>query len=228
MALFFDIETYKDISDEGYIAWKTAGISAPSNYKDPIKIAENIAQQKSEMMDKFALSPLTGKVILIGCLTDVKLSDWMGEPTHQFNNKKYWVVQLIGEEKEMLAKFWDMLRLQALQAGDHLVSYNGKQFDLPFLLHRSAILNIKPSQRIIIPKLLSKYQHEPHLDLFNWFGSGSLVEWSYKLGISNSLERDGGKIGGWYEAGQMDIIKQKNSIDLFQTAEIYERVKSWL
>lgn len=228
MALFFDIETYKDVSDENYIAWKQAGISAPSNYKDPIKIAENIAQQKAEMGDKFALSPLTGKIILVGLLSDVKLSESWSNATHKHNEKEYWLIQLTGDEREILSKFWDVLKLQALKAGDHLVSYNGKQFDLPFLLHRSTILNIKPSQRIVITKMLNKYQHEPHLDLFNWFGSGSLVEWSYRLGVSNSLERDGGKIGGWYESGQMDIIKQKNSIDLFQTSMIYDRIKEWL
>lgn len=228
MALFLDIETAKDAQDQNYIAWKTAGISAPGNYKDPIKIEEYVNKQKDELISKFPLNPLTGKIILIGLLTNKQLYEEWGEPTHQYKGEKFWLRQIDDFENNMLNGFWTILHKHALNDGSHLITFNGKQFDLPFILHRSAILNIHPPSRIVMDKLLNKYNNSVHVDLYNWFGSGSQVEWCYRMGITNSLERDGGKIPNWYEQGQMDLIKQKNSIDLFQMAEQYQRIKDWL
>lgn len=224
----FDIETYKDVSDDNYVAWKTAGISAPSNYKDPEKIAQNIADQKVDMLNKFALSPLTGKIILIGCLIDKQPELPFEFTKYNIAGKDVFYTAFDDEEKDMLTKFWMLVGWNNLQLGGDMLSFNGKAFDLPFLLNRSAILDVKPPMKISMQKHLSKYQHQPHLDLYNWFGSGSLVEWSYRFGISSSLQRDGDKIGGWYEANQMNLIKDKNMIDLAQTNAIYQRIKDWL
>jgi DNA polymerase elongation subunit (family B) len=229
--LTLDIETYKDISDEGYVAWKSSNIQAPSNYKDPEKIAASIAEQKRDLQSKFALSPLTGKIILIGCLTDVNPDKDVVKYSivkYSIDGKDVWYVPLEGDEIEILTNFWKLFHFQQLKDGGDICTYNGKAFDLPFILHRSTILNIKLPIKISMQKYLNKYQHTPHLDIFNWFGSGSLVEWSYRLGIGNSLQRDGDKIGSWYEDGQMQQIKDKNMIDLAQTYSIYQRIKDWL
>lgn len=223
-----DIETYQDDLDPAYLAWKTSNISAPSNYKDPAKIEAYIQEEKIKQMKQFALNPLTGKIILIGLLSDnadvIEKTPFGWQDVEGQNEK---ILQLEGNEKDILDKFWKVLTVHSMNDGEHIVSYNGKQFDLPFIIHRSTILNIS-TPRIIVSKLLNRYNHDPHLDLFNWFGSGSLVEWSYRLGLSDSLVRDGDKIGGWYESGQMQMIKIKNTIDLFQTFAIYKRVKQWV
>ena len=232
--LVFDIETYKDTSDENYIAWKTAGVRVPSNYKDPVKIAEYVANEKADLVNKFGLSPLTGKIILIGVLTDNEATAVPSDAWSLFepeDSKQYWMRQLAlpeHSEKEIISEFWDIVARNRMNDGEPMITYNGKQFDLPYLLHRSAILGIQPRFTLPMNKALSKYDNSTHLDLFNWFGSGSLVEWSYRLGLTNSLQRDGGEIGGWYEAGQIELIKGKNAIDLFQCAEIYKRVRAWL
>ncbi len=225
--LTFDIETYKDISDPNYIAWKTSNIPV-GNRTDPVKIAAYQAERRAEMQNEFALSPLTGKIILIGCLTDNELVSTSDIPFQVKLDGKALLLQLEGDEKDILTKFWQVLWRFIHNDGGQLVSFNGKMFDLPFIIHRSTILNIELPGRIMMNRLLNKYNNDPHVDLFNWFNGGSLVEWSYKLGLTSSLAREGNQIGVWYEAGQMQLIKEKNSIDLFQTATIYNKIKNWL
>jgi len=230
--IVFDLESYKDVEDTNYISWKSNNIQAPGNYKDPAKIAENIAQQKAELADKFALSPLTGKIILIGMLMD-KLP-----PLYETDKTSYTTYSVGGttmhyiglsdnDESVLLSKWWDIFSFHNLNSPT-IVSFNGKKFDLPFILHRSIIKKALVPRRIKMSDYLNKYRNDPHFDVYNWFDGGSLVEWSYRLGITDSLVRDGNKIGSWYEAGQMNVIADKNKIDLAQTFSIYQRVRDWL
>lgn len=61
---FFDIETKPLPESECELFMPE--FEAPSNYKDPEKIAANIAEQRAKWMERAALSPLTGKVLAIG------------------------------------------------------------------------------------------------------------------------------------------------------------------
>lgn len=225
-----DIETYKDVSDPNYISWKLSNIKAPSNYKDPVAIERNIGEQKLEALEKFALNPLTGRIILIGILLD-KIPPLYEEKDfikYSVNGESvYYIGFDDADEVKLLSKWWQLFSWYTLN-DSLMVTYNGKQFDLPFILHRSIILNVKIPRKIQMKNYLSKYDHSVHFDGFNWFGSGSLVEWSYRLGAGDSLQRDGGKIGGWYEAGKMDLIKDKNKIDLAQSYSIYQKVKDFI
>ncbi|MFM7100970.1 MAG: ribonuclease H-like domain-containing protein, partial [Verrucomicrobiota bacterium] len=55
------------------------------------------------------------------------------------------------------AAFWDVARRY-----DHIVTFNGRGFDVPFLYLRSALLNVPISRR---DWLGYRYQTEPHCDL---------------------------------------------------------------
>lgn len=224
--LCLDIETYHDQLPDNYLQYKIGDIKAPANYKDQDKIDAYVANAKIEALDKLALSPLTGRIILIGMLFD-KNPELANATEYAINMKPVWYVPLQGEEEEILEKFW-MLSSKHLFQDANLLSFNGKAFDLPFIMNRSAIKKVKPPRKMQMTDYLSKYRHTPHFDLFNWFGSGSLVEWSYRLGISDSLQRDGHKIGTWYETGQMQLIIDKNIIDVAQTTTIYQAIKDML
>jgi uncharacterized protein YprB with RNaseH-like and TPR domain len=47
-----------------------------------------------------------------------------------------------GSEIEILKKFWEDVRLYK-----QLITFNGRSFDCPFLMLRSAVLGIKPSPK---------------------------------------------------------------------------------
>lgn len=93
---------------------------APSNYKDPVKIAENITAQEAAWFERAALSPLTGRVLVIGIKR-------IGVPD-TFET-------LEGDEAAILRQIWTM-------TGDREVSHrwwghNLHGFDIPFLVRRS-------------------------------------------------------------------------------------------
>lgn len=89
------------------------------NIKDPekraLKLAESKANYMSDIVDKAALSPLTGQVLAIGTL-NVTGS-----------------VILAGSEAEILDQFWNIFH----ERHDFFIGFNSHTFDLPFLVKRS-------------------------------------------------------------------------------------------
>mgnify|MGYP000920270395 CR=1 FL=1 len=92
--------------------------AAPSNYKDPVKIADNIAEQERKWLENAALSPLTGRVLVIGVKP-------FGEAPQV----------LEGEERDILAEFWRMMGYAGQY--DQWYGHNIHGFDIPFLVRRS-------------------------------------------------------------------------------------------
>jgi len=120
--IVFDIETGPRPLHE--IESLMPEFEAPTNYKDPAKIAEAIEAKRNAWLEKAALSPLTGKVLAIGMLID-------GE-----------YLALYGDESNVIHKFWAMLA-----KGTVLVGFNSNRFDLPFLVRRSWSLGITPTRQ---------------------------------------------------------------------------------
>jgi predicted PolB exonuclease-like 3'-5' exonuclease len=61
------------------------------------------------------------------------------------------------DEVELLTAFWDVARHY-----DHVVTFNGRGFDVPFVYLRSALLNVPISRK---DWLGYRFQTEPHCDL---------------------------------------------------------------
>lgn len=94
--------------------------AAPGNYKDPVKIAESIADQERKWFEGAALSPLTGRILVIG----IKEFGEGKTPT-----------MLQGDENAILREFWNIVGY----AGE-LEQWYGHalhHFDLPFIIKRS-------------------------------------------------------------------------------------------
>jgi predicted PolB exonuclease-like 3'-5' exonuclease len=96
--------------------------TAPGNYKDPVKIAENIAGQREAWLKKTALYPTSGIVLAIGLMQSSEF-------------------QILDAREELTIKlFWQ--RVSILDEGEKLVGFNSHGFDLPFLIRRSWKLGI--------------------------------------------------------------------------------------
>lgn len=67
-------------------------------------------------------------------------------------------------ESEMLEDFWE-----GAKGYDTFVTFNGYSFTLPYLHHRSAILQIKPTVEIAKQKFITKQTIPYHIDLMNEF-----------------------------------------------------------
>lgn len=218
--IVFDIETVKDDMEAGQLAWFSRKL-IDKRLKDPEKIDAAMA----EASDKFGLSPLTGKIILIGILSDAKLPGL--EP---LGGMYLGQLGLNGTpENENISAFWNLMSL-GLSQGQRLVSYNGKKFDLPFLFGRSLFHGLpKPQALRTIDDFISKYKSTFHLDIFNTLGEyGTQSEWANRLNISPTLASDGKNIQEWYNTGKFDEIKEKNKLDLTELASIARLVEPWV
>ena len=137
-------------------------------------------------------------------------------------------------EDKMLGAFWYIVQYDLMQQGGKLIGYNSTNFDLPYLIRRSIINKVSPPASLHISRLTAKYNNNIHYDIYRAlefngqpYESGSLIDWQYLLG-GYSLERDGSKIKGWYEAGEHQKIIDKNIADLFQTKKVWESIDGWL
>lgn len=230
--LVFDIETYKNISDEKFIKKISENISAPSNYKDQAKIDAYIEEKKKERESKYALSPMTGQVIAVGFRTlDNQTEILMCKPGIKLET----IAELqsilptwffFQSEKELLISAMKTMT-QAIFNGSTLVSFNGKEFDLPFIFNRALINNIS---EILpdYPELIHKYRNDKHTDLISFFDRGGLNSLAYLMGIGELYDDKGDAIEKYYEKDDLTSIYEKLAKDLIKTELIYEKIKPWI
>ena len=112
-----DVET-SPISEEEALKFAPE-FKAPSNFKDPEKIATAISEQRNAWLEGNALRPLTGRVCAIGIM------DEGGDET----------IIMGDPETEMISTLWSFI----LKAEDSrvFISFFGNRFDWPFLIRRS-------------------------------------------------------------------------------------------
>lgn len=103
--------------------------TAPSNYKDPAKIAEYISAARQRWLDDAALSSMTGRVAIIGTL-DMETEEWRG-----------YVIRHPEDEKAALERFWAEVFCSGKVGSVTGWAISG--FDLPFLIQRSFVHRLR-------------------------------------------------------------------------------------
>jgi len=125
-------------------------------------------------------------------------------------------------EADLLRSFWAL----ACKA-ETVVSFNGRGFDLPFLVTRSLIHGI-PARRDL---LSDRWSLRPHLDLFELLtqrnrGPSSLNVVCWALGIDSPKEvMDGSMVAPAYAKGEIAKIAEYNAHDVRATSAIYRKVR---
>jgi predicted PolB exonuclease-like 3'-5' exonuclease len=159
MKLVFDIETVGceledlDESQQEYL------LRFAQKEKDP----ESKKAKEEDAIRYLSLYPFTAQIIAIAMYnvdTGKTLVLYQGsedeEQVFDDNSIKYKPLS----EVEMITTFWSY----AKQA-KRIISFNGKQFDIPFLMLRSAIHKIKPSKNYI----KNRFESKEHIDLIDKF-----------------------------------------------------------
>ncbi|MDX9789505.1 MAG: 3'-5' exonuclease [Candidatus Kapaibacterium sp.] len=133
---------------------------------------EEVQAKKFEM----ALSPITAQVVCIGTqlMQSGEQDAWeqVGRAALSLNNdlqygEKEHVKLSTGDdcyitnEAKLLEDFWAILRKYENAV---LISFNGRNFDAPFLMLRSAIQRIKPSRNLMSG---TKFNYPMHIDLID-------------------------------------------------------------
>jgi DNA polymerase elongation subunit (family B) len=125
-----------------------------------LKFAETDAERE-EAVQRLSLYPTTAQIIAIGMLnpdTNHGKVVFQAEERIDTFSEDEQVHFVSCSEEEILGQFWnDVTRY------DQFVTFNGRGFDCPFLLLRSAILRIKPSRNLM------PYRYDPsiHCDLLD-------------------------------------------------------------
>jgi predicted PolB exonuclease-like 3'-5' exonuclease len=124
-------------------------------------------------------------------------------------------------EREIIEMFWNYAG-----EAEQLISFNGRNFDLPFLMIRSAMLKIKPSRNF----LRRKYHSKTHVDLlekFTYFGltkKFNLDFYCHAFGIESPKSNGitGMDINELYRSGKIKEIAVYCAEDVRATYELYK------
>ena len=123
-------------------------------------------------------------------------------------------------EKELLIRFWE-----AAGRAKQVITFNGRGFDCPFLLVRSAANRVRPTIDLM-PNRYSN-QHVDLMDQFTWFGAFrrrfSLEVWCKALGVDQpKREMHGSDVAALYAAGEYMKIAQYCLGDAMATARLFD------
>lgn len=187
--------------------------SAPSNYKDAVKIAEYVADAKRKAIERAGLDPDLGRICAIG---------WMQEG----RDVEPVVIVCPDEaaERRALLELW--LEIMLPNGGHRaIVSFNGLRFDLPFVLRRSLYLHVDTPHMI-----LDRYR-TPHIDLEARLSyNGTIKEHSlafyakrFALPVAEP-EIDGSMIATLAADGSWDAIRAHCASDVLLTHALASRL----
>ncbi len=187
----------------------------------PIEIVQEILgnlKKKSEAdaVAEFGLSPLTGKICCIG----YGRAETEDEPLK--------IKGIVSKDEKVVLNAIAELVNSSSQLTT-FITFNGKNFDLPFIKIRAAI-NEVPINFQFTDK---KYDLYPHFDVrsaltnFEQYGKGSLEVWARRFGIMTDGEATGADIQGLYNAGQFDEIANKCKGDILKTYALYQSIHTY-
>jgi 3'-5' exonuclease len=178
--------------------------------------------EREEIKDRLSLYPQTGEIVTIGLLNPDTAKGFVyfqttGEPLLPFEEDGLRYES--GSEAEIILKFWNIMKSYG-----KIISFNGRCFDCPFILIRSAVHRIRPT-RDLMPNRYS----EAHLDLLDqltFFGASrrrfSLDMWCRTFGIRSPKEDGiaGHEVSELFRAGKHVEIARYCSGDLKATREL--------
>lgn len=231
--LVFDIETIGedfDAMDETTREVLTRWIK-----KEP-QSGEAYQAALKEITSSLGFSPLTGQIVALGVFDCEKNKGAVyfqapGETIKPFEENGVSFKQMT--EQEMLEHFWD-----GAKHYDEFVSFNGRGFDVPFLLVRSAVHGVRATKDLMASRYLrSQKPHARHIDLLDqltFYGAvrrkGNLHMWCRAFGIkSPKSEGIGGEdIGRLFKEKRYIDIARYNAGDLKATKELYDTWEKYI
>lgn len=181
------------------------------------------AKKAEDAIKWLSLYPFTAKAIVIGIYDVQSHKRYMyyesAEEKEEILDDKNMVLKGMPEEK-ILEKFW-----QIVAQVDQVITFNGRGFDIPFLMLRSAQLNIKPSRNF----LGYRYDTGNHIDLleqlsfYGGFKRFNLDFYCYSFGIKSPKSEgvSGVEVQNMYLAGRLREIALYCGNDIKATYELY-------
>ncbi len=187
-------------------------------------------EERVEAIQKLSLNPFTAQIIAIGMLNPdsnqgkVFYQAPKQEPTFSEDG----LVEFVScSEEEVLQEFWKTMNHYA-----QFITFNGRTFDCPFLMLRSALLGIK-STRNLLPYRYNAAEHCDLIEQLTFYGSFrkfSLDFYCKGFGIKSPKSDGitGLDLGPLFTEGRFLEIAHYCLGDVKATAELYHRWQNLL
>ncbi len=169
-------------------------------------------------------SPLTGEIVAIGMLnpdTDRGAVYFQSPEVPHEPVEEEGIEYVADTEAGILRRFWD-----AVKYYDQIITFNGRGFDAPFLILRSAIHKIQPTKELMPNRY--NLSHCDLIDVLTFYGSVrkkfSLHMWCRAFGIKSPKEEGvtGHAVPELFRQRQYLTIARYCTGDLRATKELYE------
>jgi len=183
----------------------------------------------TDLKEGLGFSPLTGQVVAIGVYDVERMTgavyyqgngEEVDEPTDDFIYKQR-------SERQMLEDFWEGAR-----SYDTFVTFNGRCFDVPFLMHRSAISRVQPTKNLMEGRYPYQQKTVRHVDLqdeMSFYGAQQrrpnlhLCCRAYGIESPKSGGVAGDDVAELFARKQFRDIAMYNARDVIATTALYQK-----
>ena len=190
------------------------------------------AAKRQDLIQQLNLTPLTAQVVAIAM---VNVDSGRGKVLYQAEDleeskSEDGLVEFIsGTEEDVLSGFWEVVTKY-----NRFVTFNGRGFDCPFLMLRSAILGIKPTKDLM-PYRYDAVKHCDLADQLTYYGAFSQRRFNldfYCKAFGIESPKAGGVTG--LDVNRLFAEKKFRDIaeyclrDVRSTAELYKKWRELL
>lgn len=194
------------------------------NKVDAMKVATEKAEKREKMISKAALTPLASEVIAIG-IGHATLRDEADMPTLIDHCEVEILMMENGNEADLIRRF-----KKIAETGNEFVTFNGREFDFPYLMFRAAIygipLNLPAYHKNTFDGHFDLAQHLVKLSLISNLDSStwyvSLAKWLRYFGLPAKNLRGAEEIAKAFEENQEEF-KEYLTGDITNTWELLKR-----
>jgi len=157
--LILDIET---VGEEWTTLDETTQTMLGRYIEQTTKSDEERQWRYQELKTGLGFSPLTGSIVALGVYDVMRATGTVyyvgGDATEETSEGQFFYKPR--SEAELLTAFWD-----GVTHYDAVVTFNGRAFDLPFILHRSIVHAVLPSVDLLRYRYLTQQAPPYHIDL---------------------------------------------------------------
>lgn len=226
--LIFDIETVGE-------PWETLDETTQTSLTRWVERTAKTEQERiaalKDLREGLGFSPLTGFIVAIGVYDTERKQGavyYTGDGTERDEHVGDFVLKQ-RSERQMLEDFFEGAR-----SYDTFVTFNGRSFDVPYLLHRAAIREVPALPELMEGRYLSQQKGLRHIDLqdqLTFYGvmakRPSLHLFCRAYGIESPKAGGvaGDDIAELFQQKKFRDIAEYNAADVRATAALYEK---WL
>jgi len=186
--------------------------------------------EKIEAIQKLNLSPLTAKIIAIGMLNPDSNQGkvlYDAPPEEPWSSEDGMVQYVACSEQEMLEEFW-----KTIAHYGQFITFNGRSFDCPFIMLRSALLGVKATKNLM-PYRYASNEHCDLMEQLTFYGAVRKFNLDFYCKAFNIRSPKAAGITG-LDLGSLHGEHRYREIaeycigDVKATSELYHRWQSYL